>query len=65
MIETVLLGLLDRRECGGELLIVGLNFPQNLWVYLTFNVLCSSPDSIFDCERRTGSMGNDTDAVDA
>jgi hypothetical protein len=64
MIETVLLGLLDRRECGGELLIVGLNFPQNLWVYLTFNVLGSSPDSILIASGER-SMGNDTDAVDA
>ena len=28
MIETVLLGLSDRRGCGGELLIIGLNRPK-------------------------------------
>src|SRR5260370_17407321 len=63
MIETVLLGLLDRRGCGGELLIIGLNRPQNFWVYLLFNGLGCSPDGIFDRNRRTRSMSNDTDAI--
>src|ERR1700676_5032002 len=38
-IEPVLLGLLDRRGSGGELLVIGFNRPQNLWVYLLFNGL--------------------------
>ena len=63
MIEPVLLGLLDRRGCDGELLIVGLNRPQNFWVYLVFNGLGCSPDGIFDRNRRTRSMSNDTDAI--
>jgi hypothetical protein len=63
MIETVLLGLLDRWGCGGELLIIGLNRPQNFWVYLLFNGLGCSPDGIFDRNRRTRSMSNDTDAI--
>src|SRR6266436_1557383 len=63
MIETVLLGLLDRWGYGGELLIIGLNRPQNFWVYLLFNGLGCSPDGIFDRNRRTRSMSNDTDAI--
>src|SRR6202043_4107324 len=37
IIEPVLLVLLDRRGCAGELLMVGLTRPQNFWVYLVFN----------------------------
>jgi hypothetical protein len=37
LIETVLPGLLDRRRCGGNLVIIGLNRPQNLGVYFVFN----------------------------
>ncbi len=32
--------------CGGELLIIGLNHPQNFLVYLLFNGLGCSPDGI-------------------
>jgi hypothetical protein len=63
MIETVLLGLLDRRGCGGELLIIGLNRSQYSWVYFVFNGLGCSPDGIFDRYRRTRSMSNNTDAI--
>ena len=63
MMETVLLGLLDRRRCGGELLIIGLNRSQNFWVYLVFNGSGCSPDGIFDRNRRTRSMSNDTDPI--
>src|ERR1700693_2002090 len=54
---------MDRRGCGGELLIIGLNRPQNFWAYLLFNGLACSPDGIFNRNRRTRSMSNDTDAI--
>src|SRR6516164_9491640 len=64
MIETVLCGLRDRRGCG-ELFIITLNFPKNLWIYLVLNRFRSSPDSIFDSQRRTGSVRDDANAIHA
>ena len=63
MIEPVLLRLLDRCGCGGELLIVGFNRPQNSGVYLVFNGLGCSPYGIFDRERRTCSMSDNAHAI--
>src|SRR6516162_967447 len=64
MIETVLCGLRDRRGCG-ELFIITLNFPKNLWIYLVLNRFRGSPDSIFDSQRRTGSVCDNETAVHA
>src|SRR5208283_5329666 len=63
MIEPVLLRLLDRCGCGGELLIVGFNRPQNSGVYLMFNGLGCSPYGIFDRERRTRSVSDNAHAI--
>src|SRR6516162_4655714 len=64
MIETVLCGLRDRRGCG-ELFIITLNFPKNLWIYLVLNRFRGSPDGVFDGQRRTGSVCDDANAVHA
>src|SRR5271165_1877634 len=63
LIETVLLGLLDRRGCGGELVIIALNRPQNLGVYFVFNGLGCGPNGIFDRQRRTRSMSDNAHAI--
>ena len=54
---------MDRRGFGGELLIIGLNRPQNLGVYFVFNGLGCGPDGIFDRQRRTRSMSDNAHAI--